>query len=160
MEQIGKYLIGLSAAAFLSSILRQIGEKLGLSGKIIQILCGIFVAIAVIAPIGHINLPNAQNFAMQLQGDAAEYIAKGQELAYGQAAEYITENIKAYILEKAQSINAQLEVSIDLTDSQIPQPCGVHIRGSISPNGKKVLTSYIAEELGIPEENQIWTLQS
>ena len=160
MNGVGKYLIGIAAAAFICGICRQISEKLGTSGKLIQMLAGIFMAIAVLSPLRNISIPSIYEMSFQLKSEADAYVTQGEEIAYEQLSKIITEQVRTYILEKASELNARLEVSIDLTESQLPQPCAVHISGAISPYAKSVLSTIIADELGIPEESQTWTLVS
>ena len=158
MENLGRYLIGVAAAAFLCGILRQVSEKLGISGKLISMITGIFMAIALVSPIKMFHFPDFSKMLSQLENDAQYYVSHGQEIAYEQVSVYISEQVRTYILEKASALNANVEVSVDLDGAQLPAPQAVHISGAISPYARKILSAYIAEELAIPEENQIWTL--
>ena len=159
MGAIGKYLIGIASAAFICSIFKQISEKMGISGKIINMLAGIFMLISFISPVANITFPDITNLTSKLEADAQSYVNQGQEIANKQLRSYISEQVTSYILEKASTLNANVEVSVALKDGQLPEPVGVQIGGSISPYAKNILSSYISEELGIPEEKQIWTSQ-
>ncbi len=158
MGDIGKYLIGIAAAAFICSVFRQLSEKFGISGKIMTILTGIFMLICFMSPIRNIQIHDILDLTEDLNYEAQSYVIQGQEIANEQLKTYISEQVGSYILEKASALNASVEVSVELTDAQLPEPSAVKISGAISPYAKNILSSYIKDELGIPEEKQIWTL--
>ena len=158
MNEIGKYLIGIAAAAFICGIFKQLAEKLGSSGKILTIITGIFMLIALIFPLKGISIPDFKELTASYEADAQLYVQNGQEIADKQLRQYISSAVSSYILEKASELNLSVEVSVELTDAQLPEPNVVHISGAVSPYGKQILSAYIADELNVPEENQIWTL--
>ena len=53
-------------------------------------------------------------------------------------------------------MDAVLDVEVTLNDDDPPVPCGVKITGSISPYSKEMLSSFIANDLSIAKEDQIW----
>ena len=81
----------------------------------------------------------------------------GENAAREAMAERISQQTKAYILDKAQALEASLTVEVILDDAGIPTPCGVRISGKVSPYAKGVLSDYMEKELGIPREEQRWT---
>ena len=72
-------------------------------------------------------------------------------------AQFIKERTQSYILDKAQSLNAVLDVEVTLSDDEIPVPVKVCITGKVSPYARGRLENLIIEDLGIEKENQIWT---
>jgi hypothetical protein len=59
-------------------------------------------------------------------------------------------------LDKAAAIGAQIQVKIVLSNDHYPVPEKVYIEGDISPFARTRLKQ-ILTELGVTEENQIWT---
>ena len=160
MQQIGNYLVSICATAFLCSILKQITAKLNLSSKWIHMLAGVLMAIVLISPIKKISLGLVQDFSADYIEEGQYYAQMGEQIAAEQTAEFIKEHVRTYILEKASSLNAKVEVDVLLSESQLPIPCGVQIQGEISPYARQVLATYICNELGVPEENQVWIQES
>lgn len=156
MRQIGSYLVSICAAAILCSILKQITTKLNMSGKWIQMLAGLLMAIVIISPLKQITFAFVQDFSSDYLEEGRYYAQRGEQIAAEQTAQFITEHVRTYILEKASSMNAKIEVEVLLSDSKLPTPCGVQIQGEIAPYTKQVLTAYISDELGVPEEKQVW----
>ena len=74
-------------------------------------------------------------------------------------AKVIKDQIESYILAKAADLGAEISVVLLFEENNWYQPERVTISGSASPFARNQLKSYIATDLGIPEESQIWILQ-
>ena len=83
-------------------------------------------------------------------------ISSAENAAKETVREGIKKEVQAYILAKAESLGAQLEVSVVLSDNQFAEPVGVRIAGAISPYAKQVLIQTITDDLGIDREAQQW----
>ena len=90
------------------------------------------------------------------QAEAADAIAQGENSARAEWEQGISDRVEAYILDKAAQYGAQLTVTVALGSDAIPLPQRVTIQGNISPYGKTQLQSWIAENLGIAKEDQVW----
>ena len=62
----------------------------------------------------------------------------------------------SYILSKAESLGAKLEVTVELSDELYAKPVAVQLTGAVSPYAKQTLTQMIEEELGLNREAQRW----
>ena len=82
--------------------------------------------------------------------------ANAQAEVQQQICNVIKEQTEAYILEKANALHLNVDVEIILSNDDIPIPKQVYLRGTAGPFAKQQLTSYIADNIGIQEENQIW----
>ncbi len=155
MGAIGEYLVGVTAAALLCSLVGKLGFG-KLNGGILKLLCGAFMALAVLAPWRslRLELPSELLSDFQTMGDQAA--EEGENSAREAMAEIISQQTRAYILDKAASLDMDLTVEVTLSDDEIPAPVGVTLRGSASPYGKDVLRDYIQDQLGIKKEAQIW----
>ena len=71
--------------------------------------------------------------------------------------EIITDKTCAYILDKAETLRAQLTVQVILSDEELPVPERIYLTGQASPYARSMLQRLIEEELGVPKERQIWT---
>ena len=150
------YLISVVAAAMICGIIQKLlGEKgtIGLMGKL---LCGVFLALTLIAPLRSVKLQDPDSFAHAYAQDAKMLTLEGEEYAQDALAASIKQRTEAYILDKAAGMDVALTVEVTLDESQIPVPLSVRITGAVSPYAKQRLTTIIQEELGIDKEHQIW----
>lgn len=155
MEGVREYLLGVIAAAILCSILSQLAGKEGFLGAVMKLLCGIFMVLALVAPITKIRIsPNKIFSGISLQANAIT--ASAAESSRESMAAIIKEQTQAYILDKANSQGVNLSVEVMLSDAEIPEPIGVKLSGNVSPYAKKILSQAIENDLGIATEAQIW----
>ncbi len=155
MDRVGAYLIGVTAAALLCALVTKMGFG-HLTGAMIKMVCGVFMAMAVVAPWSTLRLQDATDFVVKIQDSGADLAAQGEKTARDAMANIISGRTQTYILEKAASLDLKLAVEVSLSDEEIPIPIGVTLRGTASPYGREVLGEYIRTELGISEEAQIW----
>ena len=121
-----------------------------------QLIGGLFLAFTVIAPVADIDLDRAFDVPLDfsLQGDMLA--AQGQSFSKSEMETIISQHCRSYILDKAVSYHAQLEVEVTLSQDDLPVPTAVRLQGSVSPYAKKELQQWIEDEMGIRKENQIW----
>ena len=157
MESVREYLLGVTTAALCCGILTTILEKKGMCGSTVKFLCGIVMILAVVSPLLNLQLSNLQGAFHDLSLETGAVTAFGQETALKEYADIIKGRTAAYILDKAESLGAELTVEVTLCDEEPLAPCGVKLSGAISPYAKKVLSDTIVRDLGIDAEEQIWT---
>ena len=114
------------------------------------------MTLAIIAPLCEVRLNEFNDLREELTIEAEQLSQSGQNAAREAMADSIKQAAQSYILDKAETLGAQLTVEVMLDDSTIPTPCGVRIRGNISPYLREQLGSIIERDLGIPTEAQIW----
>ena len=132
-----------------------LGEK-GVMGVAVKLMAGIYMTLSIVAPWGQLRLGEISQLKDQFTAEGERVTLSGQNAARDAMAESIIESTRTYILDKAETLGAQLSVEVMLDDSPIPVPCGVRIRGNISPYNREKLSSIIETDLGIPTEAQTW----
>ena len=157
MSAVGTYLLRLTAAALICGMITALFGKKGAVGGILQLLAGVFLTIHILSPLAQISLDGWQGLTGDISVKAEAAGNAGENEAREAMAKRIREQTEAYILDKAQTLQAELTVEVILDDSAIPVPCGVRIDGNISPYAKGVLKDFMEKDLGIPAEEQIWT---
>lgn len=155
MEAIREYLIGITAAAVICGIAVKLTGK-GLPGSAVRLMAGVFMALTVVSPLVSIKLEGLTDFALDIQSDADAIVSQGESFSKEAVREIISEQAGAYILDKAESLGLHLTVEVAVSEDEYPVPCGVTLRGDISPYAKSVLSDYIEGNLGIPAEEQQW----
>ena len=154
---MGKYLISIITAAQICGTATSVLGSKGSLGAAVKFLAGSSMTLSIIAPWGQLRLGELSDLKDKLTSDAERVTLSGQNTAREAMAESIINSTRTYILDKAESLGAELTVEVMLDDSQIPIPNKVRIRGNISPYNREKLSSIIERDLGIPTEAQIWT---
>lgn len=155
MEQIGQYIISVTAAAVLCAIIGSLLEGKSAVKGLTKLICGIFLAFVVVRPLAEIEIRDPSDFWEEYSGEAEHAASQGTNIAREAMAAIITEQTAAYILDKGAEFGVELTVTVSLDADNIPA-C-VTIGGMVPPAAKAVLQESIEEELGISKENQIWT---
>lgn len=110
----------------------------------------------VIEPVLEIDLASFAEIPWEYTSDGNIFAEEGQAIAQEQLHGIIKEQSEAYILDKAMSYQTPMDIDVTLTQGQTPVPATVQLNGSISPYVKSIMTKWLEDEMGIPEENQIW----
>lgn len=145
-------MLSIVCAAIASGIILSFSHN-NVQDKLIRLLCGIFLAITTLSPFANIEIPDLSEIKYSAVTDASLATVLGEEMAEEAIAEIIKQKTETYILDKATVWTSDLDVSVQISDG-IPE--NVKIVGDISPAGKKMLSTIIAEELDISKENQQW----
>lgn len=156
MEGIRQYLLSIVAAALISTLAISLIGKKGLYSAIVKLLAGLYLSITVISPWTKLQFADLSAYLNGLELDATDVIAEGEYMASEAVSSIIIKHVEAYILDKASALDLQIEVEITLTDADPPSIHTVIIKGSASPYAKQQLQQIIAEDIGVPKENQSW----
>lgn len=148
------YVLSVICAAVLCAIVTDLGEKKGTRAKILKLICGVFLSFTVIRPVAEVKLEEFSFFTADIAQDAFHITDLGQNQSYREMAAIITNEVSAYILDKASDFPGDLTVDVELDENLIP--CRVILTGSISSDVKHQLEAMIETDLGIRKEDQIW----
>ncbi len=157
MEALRQYLLSVTAAAIVCGIAEKLLAKKGTAAAIGRMMTGIFLALVVISPLGTVSIDGLEDFSTDIRAQANEAVSAGQAQTHSALAAIIKERTQAYILEKAEAYQVLLDVSVEMSQEQIPVPLSVRLEGSISPYAKARLQDILEKDLGIPKEKQVWT---
>ena len=155
MDNLRRYIVSLICAALICSIVKILAGGIKASNIIINIVCGLFMMITVLSPVLDFEIPDLNSVFQPVYSEAVKISTDAMEASREDMAVIIKEETRAYILEKANLNNMDIDVEVKL-DEQGLVPCGVTITGQVSPYDKTVLTNYIYRTLNIPEEAQKW----
>lgn len=157
MEAIREYLLTLTAAAMICSILRKLLDKKGTPAAIGKLLTGLFMTLTVLSPLSGFSFGSMDRFVVDMEMQADRYVSEGENNSKIALQESMIAGFEAYILEEAERLGADLQVEVSVTGKNYPVPEKVFVRGDVSPAVRKKLQRWIKETLGVVEENQIWT---
>ena len=156
MEALGKYILSITAAAIFLSILRAIHGKKGLNSALVKLIGGLFLTFTVIAPVADVDTGALFSISMDLTEQGSTIAAIGATESNEQLRGIIKQRCETYILDKALTYGADLDVDVTLTDDEMPVPDAIRLQGSISPYTKAAFTQWLEDEMGIPKEQQLW----
>lgn len=155
METIGRFVLSISAAAILVSIVQSF-FKSGGHAQLLRLVCGLFLTFTLINPITETDFRDFIDTHLDFTSQGKTSASYGQNLARQQLHGIIKQQCEAYILDKADACGVQLNVEVTLSQDQIPIPKVVRIQGTVPPFTKQSLQHWIQENLGISKEQQLW----
>ena len=155
MDGMRQYIISVTAATILCGIIKGMSEKTS-CGKIMKLVCGLFLGFTVIKPITQIDLTQLTEVSLPFADEAVHAAALGENLSEKAMADIIKQETETYILDKAAAINVSLEVSVTV-EGDPPVPVAAQLSGEVSPYAKQQLERILWEDLGISKENLEWT---
>lgn len=157
MSEAAGYFYSVILGALALSLIYPLLEGKGASAKVAKMICGVFMLFTMLRPAVNILSVDWGSFSWENDEAISQAVNFGQAAAKKDLSAIITEQVEAYILDKAKDYDAALQVEVTLSDDDIPVPVGVTIRGSISPYGKGQMKAMIENDLGIPKEDQLWS---
>ena len=132
MGSIRQYILSLCAAAMICGIIKSLSDKMGASSKMIQALCGVFLTITAIRPLLSFQISDISNVSWPYHTEAEKITTDALREAEEARDTIIIDQLKAYIMDKAASLGAQIDVEILLTEENNSLPCGDNQRKHIS----------------------------
>ena len=156
MDTLRQYIVSVTTAALICALIKSLSAKSSYH-RTIGLLCGLFLAISILSPFLRPD-PDfwVQTFAQNFRTEASAAAAIGQKSHHEYLAVIIKQKVEAYILDKAAQWNITPEITVFLSDGEMPVPVSVEIRGEISPYEKQRLAQILEIDLGISKENQRW----
>ena len=156
MEALRQYLISIVAAAVLCSVVASFANGKGTLAATTKLITGVIMSLCVIAPLLKGNILDMTVFTDDFSTAAQAAASVGKRSADIELSSIIKAETQAYILDKAASLGAQLDVQVYVTEQVPPVPCAVQITGAASPFTQAAINNYITQTLGIQEESISW----
>lgn len=152
MSALGQYILTVSVAAVMTSLIRCILTE-GLTGEVMKLISGLILAITMLSPLKRIDLSPDMLTGFMNSETADLYCDAGAAMAETAISDIIQQETEAYILSKANEWNAQIQVDVSVQE-RIPN--AVQIHGNVSPEMQRRITLFMEQDLGIPREKQVW----
>lgn len=151
-----EYIFGIMVAGIICSIAGSLVSNKTATGKILRLLAGTLMVVTILSPVANITFGSISDYLDGLASQGDYYASNGKTMAEESMSAIIKQQVEAYILDKADRMDLDIAVEVALDDRNNSVPCGVTITGDISPYAKKIMGSYIEENLGIAKELQRW----
>ena len=154
---MNSYVLSIISTALICCIIELLLSKETVVGQIARFLGRLLVVISLITPLKTISFQDLSEYLKTIQIDAAAYVENGKSNTYNQTTEIIKQKSEAYILDKANKMQCNINVDVKISEGDVPVPYQVEISGSISPYAKEVLSEFIEDSFGIAREMQQWS---
>lgn len=156
MASIKAYIFSVTAAALLCTICTRLLSGQSTAASLGKMLTGMFLLFCLISPLRDLRVGNVLALTEDWKAKADQAKLQGETSSKNALCNSIISQTEAYILNKAASLHAEIDVEVMLSEEAIPIPVQVSITGEISPYAKTLLQRMIENDLGIPKEKQIW----
>lgn len=153
MDIVREYLLSVTAVSILCGIISTLVGKKGVVSSILKLLMGTVLALTVIHPLVNLQITQFHWYIDGLSTDVQAAVSHGEDMSVQAMEGIIKSETQAYILDKAASLEVDLDVDVILNDMV---PAEVHLSGPVSPNARTQISDWIADNLGIPREAQHW----
>lgn len=155
MNAIASYLLTLVCGGILVSFVLLIGGTAGTGGRILKMLCGMFMALIAISPLRKVDLSDLDNPMHDYTDMARAASDDGVRQANESLISIISQETAAYILDKAEAMGVSVEVRVEV-DPETFQPVFATVRGAVTPYEKEVISGYLKKDLHIERSAQEW----
>lgn len=151
MNGINAYFWRVICAGVICALLGAIAPE-GAGSRLRKLTAGIFLALAVLSPLGDLELPKLD--LNRIRADARSAVQAGT----GQATEakngIITDALEAYIWNKAAQLGYEVQVRVTLDPDGLPT--SAELTGTVPELRREALSGIIARELGLGKEALTW----
>ena len=154
VNHLADYVLSVMSAAVIVAILCTFFGEKGIISAIMKVICGLFLTFVVINPVVRLNFSRMNDYLENFTLEGLEAASAGENMAREAEGDIIKSRVQAYILDKADSFGAQLDVEVVLDQDNVP--VSVELSGDISPYARAQITGMITEDLGITKEHQLW----
>lgn len=155
MDAIAGYVLRVCCSAVIAGIIQSVCPE-GAGGKVRKMIIGIFMAFVVISPLRELELGELWELPEELYDEGQDISAIAQADATDAVSELIIQQLTAYILDEAGSLNADIQVTRVSLDPDTLAPMEIELTGEVSPYARSLLSDSIESNLGIGKEDQTW----
>ena len=155
MDGLQQYVMSLVGAALICSVVKNLVGGASRFKEVIRVVCGVFMVITAISPLMAVRIPDFDSYIQPIFDTGWKISNDAVNASKAEMVDIIKEETRAYILEKANSRNVDIDVEVGL-DEEVLVPTEVIITGRVSPYDKALISKYILETLNIPEGQQRW----
>ena len=156
MDAIRQHILSLIAISVLCGIVLLLFRG-NTHASVIKMITGVMISLILLKPFMGGDELKLDNFWNRISYDSSLAVLQGTEAAESANAAYIKEAMESYISNKAEAMNTEIDAQVTLDNDTLQIPKSITIAGTVSPYIKRQLMDIISKDLGIPEDQQLWT---
>ena len=153
MEGIREYLLSVSYAALICTIIVMLAGEKSSAGKSIKILAGIFLIMVILKPAIQIRISDWKSFESDFWETSQQAVAEGERLALASFSAKATLSTQRLIEQEAERLGCRLDVVVVWEDNS---PKEIQLKGAVSPYAKSAITRWITNNMDLSGEAVIW----
>ena len=161
-EALRSWVIGLAGAAMVTAAAMTVTPE-GKVKKVVVLVCGLMTVIALLKPLAGFDYTGFAKYLTQHENDAEAFSAEIKSENENLTRRIIEERCEAYILDKGKSLGiTDLAVTVTAVWSEDGYwyPAGASLRTNAGTEARGKLGGSIEAELGIPQEELIWSMDN
>ena len=158
-EDIRNWVFALTAAALLSSICRSVTPS-GSVKRVVTLVCGLVTVLALVSPVLELDYGGLAGDLYSLRQYAARSSQELEKTNDNLRRSIIEQECAAYILDKAKALgieNISASVKAKWSEDGYWYPVSAEIQADAPEQLRRRLGVSIEAELGIAEDDQIWS---
>ena len=157
MGGIREYALSLICTALVSAIVMQLLPE-GTAGKLLRTICGAVMLLTLLSPLLRMELPDFEGYFEDFSVSGEQIAQTGADMVDQERLVLIKAGLEAYLLDRAVQLNCPVKADIQLDAEGYPY--SIHVTGDLTEDQRRQLSAILLNELGIPEENQQWTVEN
>lgn len=155
MGDIANYILSVVCAAVLCGIIKMLLDGRTAISGVVNLVLGIVMTVIILKPILFTQPIELDIYWNSLQRDRESILAEGSVYAKNYQSEFIKDKVESYIVEKINSLGADVVVEVLLNDKNLPS--AVKFSGNILPYMKVQVEDYLQTSFGIQKECVTWS---
>lgn len=159
-EALRSWILGLAGAAMVTAAAMTVTPE-GKVKKIVGLICGLMMVIALLRPLVGFDYTSFSKYLTRYKNDAETFSSEIADENENLKSRIIEDKCEAYILDKGKSFGiTDLTVIVTATWSEdgFWYPSGAKLMTNASTEARGKLGNSIEAELGIPQEELIWSM--
>lgn len=157
MAEVGGYFLRIISVALICAILTSLQSSGTGASRLIQLVAGLVLSLCVVTPLGGLSFTNfPESWDLEID-QGTHVVSDGKNMAWNEQAEIISKQTEAYILDKANDMGLEVEVSVTLEGDTWPVPVAVLLSGRASPYHRRSMEDMLSRDFGLARENVRWT---
>lgn len=148
MELLRNWILAVTGAALLLGVADALMPQ-GTVKQVGKLTGGLIMVLALLQPLGSFTWGNLEFPETNTREDLSLRVQ-------GTLETDIEEELSAYIAEKGENLGCPCMARVDCVPDEngLPIPAGVVVTGTFTHSQQEELSDWIAQDLGIPRENQ------
>lgn len=154
MGEIPGYILSVVCAAVLCGTIGMLFDKKNTVSGAVNMVLGLIMTVVVLKPIINTKPFELDAYWNSLQQEREHVLNEGSEYAKLSQEEFIKEKVESYIVEKTDSLGANVVVDVSLNEENLP--VAANFSGSILPYLKLQVEDYVQRNFAIEKECITW----
>ena len=157
MWAVRGWLLALIAASLLCALAGALMPSGGVK-QVGRLVCGLTLLAAILQPLAGLDMAEVQQWLADYFAALELRETELEETVDGQMKVIIDQRCAAYIVDKAAQLGLTCEARVECRaeGNGVYLPVRAEVSGTLGEAGRARLASAIAEDLGIPKEEQIY----